>query len=444
MLCVILRLLGLMGPPFRGASIPSLTVALLAFCAGLILSPLIVPQVTTQSFETRLPSRASASIAEVPQPPTIVCIGLRDKRRCWPKPAIPYRLLFHANQLSERGTEVALYDYAHFFETLGFGVSYIASNRGSTTVGQSKFEARFPGRVFLLDNVPGPSRDNPNPDVTFASLAADLQLDAIYTIQAGTEFDFRMPESLTAVMRFMVHGVFGSSAKSSYHAVAAISPIVADVGVPVVGHMVYANEPATSIVSLRKDLEIHDTTKVFCRHGGGGTFSIGFAREAVCKHARTFPHDLFLLLGTDAVACDVNVPNIRHLPTNTGLLYKQRFLKSCNACLHGREDGETFGLAIAECSIAGLPVITYGQPPQRANAHLVMQKDLAIKYNSADDLEKILSSFNVSAHQELSSQYQAIYSAYSPDAVMSDFLEKFEILRDVQRGGRAEIPVIKR
>ena len=332
---------------------------------------------------------------------------------------------------------MALYDYAHFFETMGFGVSYIASYRGATLVSKSKFDARFPGRVFLLDNVPDPSQDEPNPGVNFASLAADFQLDAIYTIQAGTTFDFRIPEPLMAAMRFMVHGVFESSAKSSYHASAVIHPTISDVCVPVVGHMVYANEPVSSIVSLRKELGINETTRVFCRHGGGGTFSIGFAREAVCKHARAFPHDLFLLLGTEAVACEENVPNIRHLPTNTGLLYKQRFLSSCNACVHGRADGETFGLAIAECSIAGLPVLTYGHPPPRADAHLVMQKDLALKYYSADDLGQILSSFNVSAHQEMSEQYQAIYSEYSPDAIMYDFLVHFEILKDVQRGGRA-------
>ena len=34
-------------------------------------------------------------------------------------------ILFHSNQLSERGTEIALFDYAHFNETMLNNKSFI-------------------------------------------------------------------------------------------------------------------------------------------------------------------------------------------------------------------------------------------------------------------------------------------------------------------------------
>ena len=78
------------------------------------------------------------------------------------------------------------------------------------------------------------------------------------------------------------------------------------------------------------------------------------------QHAGEFPNDVFLLLNTDPAACESQHPSsFIHLPVNTNMTYKNRFLATCDACIHGRNGGETFGLAVAECAAAGLPVITF-------------------------------------------------------------------------------------
>jgi glycosyltransferase involved in cell wall biosynthesis len=43
-------------------------------------------------------------------------------------------------------------------------------------------------------------------------------------------------------------------------------------------------------------------------------------------------------------------PNIIHLPASSDCDTKSRFIRSCDAMLHARYDGETFGLAVAEFS----------------------------------------------------------------------------------------------
>lgn len=321
---------------------------------------------------------------------------------------------------------MALYDYAHFFELLAGGVSYIASNDGGSMASKPKFEERFPGRVFILGG-----------DTTFATLAEKLHMDAIYTTQFDTAFDFHLLPEQQATLRLLVHGVFGGIQGSHTTANAVISPSVPRAPcMPVVNYMVFANESHAAAPSLRRELNIDESARVFCRHGGADTFSIPEARAAVCAHARAFPRDFFLLLTTSIVDCEMGLPNIVHLPKYVGLLYKARFLSSCDACVHARADGETFGLAVAECSLAGLPVITFAHPPAGADAHLRMQGSLAITYSSGSDLGKILASFNTSAHRENAAAYRKIYEAYSPDAVMHEFLVNFGILADVQRGGK--------
>ena len=49
---------------------------------------------------------------------------------------------------------------------------------------------------------------------------------------------------------------------------------------------------------------------------------------------------------------------------------KARFLNTCDTCMHARVGGETFGLAMAACSTAGLPVITYNSAFVGENYHL--------------------------------------------------------------------------
>ena len=50
------------------------------------------------------------------------CVGNPPNDVCWEPRSRPYRILFHSNQLSVRGTEVALFDYADMFEKLACGV----------------------------------------------------------------------------------------------------------------------------------------------------------------------------------------------------------------------------------------------------------------------------------------------------------------------------------
>jgi DNA integrity scanning protein DisA with diadenylate cyclase activity len=60
------------------------------------------------------------------------------------------RIAFHSEQLGIRGTEVALYDYALYFEEILKGKAFIISNANADLATLEKFQNRFD--VFLYQN----------------------------------------------------------------------------------------------------------------------------------------------------------------------------------------------------------------------------------------------------------------------------------------------------
>ena len=353
------------------------------------------------------------------------CVGARGHEVCWSRPARPYRMVFFTGDLSMRGTPVAVYEYASHFEDLACGHAIIASYEGGDMSARGKFEARFPGRVHLL----------PRPE--FLPLDGFLErvgAQGLYAHISGIQSPWPAPR---AVPQFL-HGVFWADGTApALGAAAALSPSIRRrVGVPVLPLMVPPLPPPPPGPGLREELGIVPHARVFCRHGGAGTFSVGAAREAVCAHARAAPMDNFLLLGTDAAPCEAGLPNIVHLPATYNLSAKARFLAACSACVHGRIDGETFGLAVAECCISGLPVFTHAAPPPDADFHLRTLGSAAVLYTDAGSLQRALQGFDAraAAEPQARERYRALYENFSPERVMRIFLEVFGILADVAEG----------
>jgi len=171
--------------------------------------------------------------------------------------------------------------------------------------------------------------------------------------------------------------------------------------------------------NLRRELGIPEAAKVFGRHGGADTFDIPFVQKLVRNHARTHPGDHFIFLNTREFLPPGDCPaNIHFLPGTADSDRKAAFLESCDAMLHARWNGETFGLAVGEFAVRGKPVITYGGSRERA--HLEMLGAEAVVYENEQDLEKILRGFAPRAGGA------GEYGLYrDPAQVMALFRERF-------------------
>jgi hypothetical protein len=143
--------------------------------------------------------------------------------------------------------------------------------------------------------------------------------------------------------------------------------------------------------NLRQVLNIPSGAKVFGRHGGWDTFNIPFVRKIVARHARENPEDHFVFMNTEPIHEAENMTNIHYLAATVDSEEKARFLATCDAMLHARLHGETFGLAVGEFSVLGKPVITFANSRERA--HIEMLGKQARVYDHRPDLQKILENF---------------------------------------------------
>ena len=97
---------------------------------------------------------------------------------------------------------------------------------------------------------------------------------------------------------------------------------------------------------------------------------------------------------------------------------KAKFLATCDAMLHARLHGETFGLAVGEFAVLGKPVITFSESRERA--HLEMLGKQALLYRNAGELVEILREF--CPHRTHGTEYEIFAE---PKIVMGIFQKKF-------------------
>jgi hypothetical protein len=76
------------------------------------------------------------------------------------------------------------------------------------------------------------------------------------------------------------------------------------------------------------------------------------------------------------------------LPATADPIRKRTFLNTCDAMIHGRQRGETLGMACLEFAMAGKPVLTYAGSPELA--HLEILGEAAVVYRDAQDLREYL------------------------------------------------------
>lgn len=221
--------------------------------------------------------------------------------------------------------------------------------------------------------------------------------DFFYCIKNGFNdgvFSRKVPTGIHAIFR-----------ESEFHGdvYAYVSPWLSDVmaygQAPWVPHMVRFFEETGDLrvegVSQRpegggrwSEVVIPKEATVFGRHGGDDSFDIPWVQETVIAIARKNPDFWFLFLNTRQFPGAQNLPNIQFLPPTADAVTKRKFLNSCDAMLHGRIRGETFGLSCLEFAMLGKPVLTYANSPERA--HLEILGDAAVAYQNAEELKGLL------------------------------------------------------
>lgn len=312
------------------------------------------------------------------------------------------KIAFHSNQLSLRGTETALFDYARYNEDLLNNDSIVITSKYSPCHNAdaiyrfaNRFECHFYEAKDELDKI-----------------LKSEKIDVLYCIKAGFNDGIHSRRCRTCI-----HSVF-EYVEPHGDVYAYVSEWLAkEIGkdkFPFVPHIVKASGVKEN---LRKELGIPEKAMVFGRHGGPETFDINFAQEAVLEAARIRKDHFFIFLQTHPFG-DTR-PNIIFLPATSDESYRARFVNTCNAMLHARNSGETFGLSVAEFSVANKPVLTWSGSHERG--HIEILGDKGIYYSDYKELLALLLDFKA----DESIDWNAFLPRFSPENVMKKFSQVF-------------------
>jgi hypothetical protein len=279
---------------------------------------------------------------------------------------------FQSNQLSMTGTEVALFDYAHHNEVQLCNKSvvlYQASNPNNAAAAIRKFSDRF--EVLAYEN---------HEDLERQLLKTGCEL--LYTIKSGKK-DGMVSRNVPT----MVHAVFPTSPHQIHGAsYAFVSPWLSEKcsrgKIPAVSHIV---EMPAAQGDLREALDIPANALVLGGYGGRHSFDVPCAIEAVrtLLESRTDVYFVFMNFVPFVVH-----PRAIFLPASTDMGEKARFIQTCDAMLHARLQGESFGLAVGEFSVLNKPVLTYRHC--KHTHHLNMLGSKGLVYEDVDSLVRLV------------------------------------------------------
>lgn len=278
-------------------------------------------------------------------------------------------IAFLSVQLCERGTTVALFDYADAHEKNG-GISLIFYNYATHPDVLKKFTQRFGDSIVKFSDM----ADVEKKIQTF-------EIDGLYIIKYGNK-----DHLITDKVPCLIHSVFAYQPHGKY---ACVSKKIADDHkanwLPHIVHQ-YPNDHQKRL-AFRKKWNIPVDAYVYGRHGGKDTFSIDYVKREIQDHLDDHPDFWFVFVNTEKFIIH---PRVLFLPTIIDLEEKGNYILGCDAMIHARKEGETFGLAVAEFGVQDKPILTCPATITEDNEHISLGQDRVKVFHNLEELHQLL------------------------------------------------------
>jgi hypothetical protein len=341
------------------------------------------------------------------------------------------KILFQAYGLSYRGGTNSLKDYAHYNETLLGNKSVIAFDQETLETTFSP-ESTIPSVLESFQNRFEVFTYSSEEELNEFASAFDL----MYTQRSG------LIESPQIETNTALHIVFKHYAPYAYKN-ACISDWLSDYlyekcsnpetlkevdcrqgkdipiqHLPFVPYIV--DLPAAQpdkVQELKDKLGIPKDNFVFGRHGGFYEFDLPFTKEAIIETLKTRNDITFVFLNTKQF---YDHPNIKYLEATFDPQEKSNYIAMCDAMLHGRAMGETFGLAIAEFLFHNKPVMTWGGGGDRNHVKMLDHTGLCYTTQSVNQMILDVRDGKYSHHN-----FKQLVEQFTPINVMNKFNEVF-------------------
>ena len=341
-------------------------------------------------------------------------------------------ILFHTYGLSYRGTSVAIQDYAKYNETILGNKSTIVYDAETVETIYSP-ESTIPSVLETFKN-----RFNVlsySSEEELNEIASDF--DLVYSLRDG---DIHAPQVTST--RTAMHAVF-QNYNPHWDVYAYISEWLANHMytqcsdpawnaqydrrkdkstppklMPFVPHIVELPTPnLDASAALRDRLNIPKSNFIFGRYGGVLEFDIPFVKQKIVEIAESRNDITFVFMNTKQFS---NHPNILYLDATFDRQEKANFIGMCDAMIHARTFGESFGLAISEFLLNNKPVMAWEAGLDRNHVHML--KSYGLLYNEVTFSGMLNEVREGKFHGH---DYGKIVESFSPENVMQKFKSVF-------------------
>lgn len=311
------------------------------------------------------------------------------------------KIAFHDNALSLRGTTVAIYDWAYWTRHyLGLDpiIMYNNKNKFNDVGVIEKFSKEF--SVFSY-----------NDKSEIDKILSENKCDAFLMEKGGK------PDGIiSTVAKNLVNAISVCSVSDIHGDVYAMGSKwlskITDYQIPYVPYMVHLPDVEED---MREELSIPKDSLVLGRNGGWETFDLPFVKQAIKQVLDERSDVWFIFQFTEPF---IEHERVIYLPGTSDMNIKVRFINTCDAMLHARYVGESFGLSCAEFSIRNKPIITYEKSPERNHIDTLGEK--GIYFETESDILHILKNLD---KVEINSLQWNCYQDYTPEKVCQKFKE---------------------
>lgn len=313
------------------------------------------------------------------------------------------KIAFHDNSLTVRGTTTCIYNFAYWGrELLGFDpIIMYNSNANNEKEGYEKCSKEF--------SVIGYSHPS--------------EIDKILEEQKCEYFFMKKGGSPDGILsqncKNLVNACSGWWQPDWIHGdVYAMGSEwlskITDYKIPYVSDVVILPEVDDN---MREELGIPEYAFVFGRTGGNDTFDIPWVKEVISEALKNRNDIWFVFQNTDRF---INHERVIHLPKSSCEINKVKFINSCDAMIHARYIGESFGVACAEFSLRNKPIITWDG--SKETNHIDILGENGIYYSNPTELLHIF--FNIDK-KEINSLNWNQYKQFNPETIMKKFKEVY-------------------
>lgn len=310
------------------------------------------------------------------------------------------KVLFHTHTLNFRGTAVAVYDYARYNqEVLGNEsiICYDSNVPQELDVSTEKDVVDFIRKEFKVFSYAN--------DTELQKLCDEA--DVAYFIRYGHK------EPLPKV-KSAVHAVFQAYEPHGdrYAYVSEWLSTKMGYNVPFVPHIVDLPSPTED---YRAKLNIPKNKKIIGRYGGYLTFDLRFVKNQIIDFVNKNDDFVFLFVNTQPF---YKHSNIRYIDSIVDRQKKSNFINTCDAMLHARVRGESFGLSVCEFLFHNKPVFAWNGGLDQN--HIFLLKDLGTLYDESNFINKLQ---NLDEFKK--KDWSKIVEQFNPKTVINKFNEVF-------------------